>query len=127
MRVSMTFSVRPRRPISVRGFSSSTRWERSPAAMASAVAPILSRGRSPRRTSHHARAPSAASVAAPTASSIHSRRPSVSLTSASGIAITMRAARREHARGDARLLRAAQPPVTASTRYSPAPGTSTSE
>ncbi len=126
MRVSMTFSVRPRRPISVRGFSSSTRWERSPAAMASAVVPILSRGRSPRRTSHHARAPSAASVAAPTASSIHSRRPSVSLTSVSGIAISMEPPAVSTPGGMPGSSRGA-PPVTASTRYSPAPGTSTSE
>jgi len=48
--LSMAFSERPKRPTSLSGSSRSTRRERSPAAMASAVCPISSSGRSPTRT-----------------------------------------------------------------------------
>ena len=93
--------------------------------MASAVVPMRSRGRSPRRTSHHARAPSAASVAAPTASSIHSSRPSVSLTSLSGTPITSEPSGGSMPGG--RPASRGEPLDTESARYSPAPETSTSE
>ena len=75
-----------RRPISVRGSSSGTRWDRSPAAMAPAVVPISSRGRSPRRTSHHDRNPRPRTTASVTMPSTRSSRPVVLATSESGIA-----------------------------------------
>ena len=50
-RSSIEFSARPRRPTSVLSLAVSTRWDRSPAAMASAVWPMRSSGRRPARTS----------------------------------------------------------------------------
>ena len=50
MWASMAFSDRPRRPTSVVGFSTATRRDRSPAAMAAAVFSTLASGRKDRVT-----------------------------------------------------------------------------
>ena len=86
---SIAFSARPRRPTSVRGVAGATRRERSPAAIAPAVAPMRSSGRSPRRISSQASAASASSTPAITISSMLRRRVSVPLTSVSGTAMTV--------------------------------------
>ena len=51
---SIVLSEVPRRPTSVRSSAGSTRRDRSPAAIAPAVSPMPSSGRSPTRTSHQA-------------------------------------------------------------------------
>ena len=76
MWASMLFSARPSLPTSVRS-SSSTRCERSPAAIAAAVLPIASRGFRPIRTTQRPRTVIASSATAVTSSSIRSRRWSV--------------------------------------------------
>ena len=83
---SIAFRATPRRPTSVRGSSFGTRCERSPAAMAPAVTPICSRGRSSRRTSHQDRRPRPIRTARLTSPSTNWRRPSVFSTSVRGIA-----------------------------------------
>ena len=66
-----------------------TRWDRSPAAIAPAVAAILSSGRRPTRIRSQAKAASASSTAAITISSMLRSRVSVWLTLVSGIAIVI--------------------------------------
>ena len=78
---SIALSARPRRPTSVRSFAGLTRRERSPAAIAPAVAPMRSSGRRPRRISSQAHAASASTTAAITISSMLRSRVSVCETS----------------------------------------------
>ena len=59
---SIAFSARPRRPTSVRWSAGLTRRDRSPAAIAPAVAPIRSSGRRPTRITSQAKAASASST-----------------------------------------------------------------
>ncbi len=70
----------------MRGSAWSTRWVRSPAAIAPAVTPIASSGRRPMRTIHHAPKPSASSTAPNTSPSMSSSWESVASTSLSGSA-----------------------------------------
>ena len=98
-RSSIVFSASPRRPTSVRGSARSTRRERSPTVIESAVAVIAASGRRPSRTIHRPSRTIATITPAVTSSSITSRRWSVLSTSASEVAITSRVARPRLDRG----------------------------
>jgi hypothetical protein len=92
--------------------------------MASAVVPIRSSGRSPRRTSHSASIARPISVTVPTATSISRSWPRVSLTSDMGKPITSEEpAGSTVGRRPARIWSAG----TDSTRYWPPPERSTVE
>ena len=79
----------PSRPTSVLGVAGLTRRERSPAAIAPAVRAIRSSGRSPRRTTRNASAPSARRTPPITSNSTSSSRFKVWSTSRSGTATTV--------------------------------------
>ncbi len=87
---SMPLSASPSRPASVDGGPTSTRRERSPSAMASAVAVILSIGRSPSRITQNATSASTSSTAAVAATSTAIIRLSVASASRSDTATTAR-------------------------------------
>ncbi len=85
----MRFSASPSRPTSVRGSVVSTRWERSPPAIAAAVWPMRSSGSRPTRTTTSAKPPTNASTPTITIPSTSSNCSSVLLVSESGIATTI--------------------------------------
>ena len=83
-RSSMRLSASPRRPTSVRWSVVSTRWERSPPAIAAAVWPMRSSGSRPMRTTTSAKAPISTSTPTITMPSTSSSRSSVWLVARAG-------------------------------------------